>query len=72
MECAHSSVYQVVVKAVPLDYAGDAVALVPPKHNYRRPIIGSAQSWRRRLGRLLSPQLKQHIRKALNLLGIKA
>lgn len=71
MSSQYSEVYQVVVKAVPIHYSGDAVPLVPPKHNYRRPLLTSATSWKMRLGQHLNPQLKQRIRKGLNLLGIK-
>jgi len=71
MRGRHSAVYQVVVKAVPINYAGDAVSLVPPEYNYRRPLFPSAISWRKSLGQYLSPQLKQRIRKGLNRLGIR-
>lgn len=70
MSSPHSEVYQVVVKAVPLNYPGDAVALVPPKHKYRGIFIASPSSWKKRLGQRLSPQLKQRIRKSLKILGI--
>jgi 2-polyprenyl-3-methyl-5-hydroxy-6-metoxy-1,4-benzoquinol methylase len=71
MSSAHSEVYQVVVKAVPLAYPGDAVPLMPPVYKYR----GQASrrtwiSWRMRIARHLSPQLKQHIRKSLKMMGI--
>ena len=71
MSSKYSEVYQVVVKAVPIHYSGDAVPLVPPIHIYRRPLLISTASWKMRLGQHLSPQLKQRIRKGLNLLGIK-
>lgn len=72
MSGEYSELYQVVVKAVPIDYAGDAVSLAPPEHSYRRTLVAtSVASWKTRLGQRLSPQLKQHIRKGLNLLGMK-
>jgi 2-polyprenyl-3-methyl-5-hydroxy-6-metoxy-1,4-benzoquinol methylase len=72
MNCKDSEVYQVVVKAVPIHYAGDAVSLVAPEHKYRRTlIVTNFVSWRTRLGQHLSPPLKQNICKSLNLLGIK-
>lgn len=72
MNCKDSEVYQVVVKAVPIHYAGDAVSLVAPEHKYRRTlIVTNFVSWKTRLGQKLSPQFKQNIRKGLNLLGIK-
>ena len=65
---AHADVYQVVVKAVPRSYPGNQVFLIPPSP------CGSAAtklaSWKRRLGRHLSPQVKRRIRKGLDLLGI--
>ena len=70
MSSPHSEVYQVVVKAVPLNYPGDAVALVPSKHKYRRTFIASLSSWKKRIGQRLSPQLKQRIRRNLKILGI--
>jgi 2-polyprenyl-3-methyl-5-hydroxy-6-metoxy-1,4-benzoquinol methylase len=72
MNCKDSEVYQVVVKAVPIHYAGDAVSLVAPEHKYRRTlIVTNFVSWKTRLGQYLSPERKQSIRKGLNLLGIK-
>ena len=71
MSGEYSEVYQVVVMAVPIHYSGDEVPLVPPKHSYRRPLLISATSWKMRLGQHINPQLKQRIRKGLNLLGIK-
>jgi len=71
MSSEYSEVYQVVVRAVPTDYSGDEVPLVPPKHSYRRPILISATSWKMRLGQYLNSQLRHSIRKGLNLLGIK-
>ncbi len=66
---AHAHVYQVVVKAVRLDYPGLAVALNPPKP--RRTAFSSAASWKARVGARLSPQLKQRIRKGLGALGVR-
>lgn len=67
MSCKHSEVYQVVVKAVPNNYAGDALFLVPPEHKYRRPPVASAASWKMRLGQYLSPQFKQRIKGLIKL-----
>ncbi|MBN9124143.1 MAG: hypothetical protein BGO99_06265 [Nitrosospira sp. 56-18] len=68
--CACADVYQVVVKAVPLNYPGSVVALVPPKHEYNHAFTASPPSWKNRVGRYLSPQLKQRIRKNFKILGI--
>jgi 2-polyprenyl-3-methyl-5-hydroxy-6-metoxy-1,4-benzoquinol methylase len=72
MNCKDSEVYQVVLKAVPINYAGDAIYLVAPEHQYRRTLIATnLRSWKTRSGQYLSPKVKQGIRKGLNLLGIK-
>lgn len=67
---AYANVYQVVIKAVPLSYPGDAVPLVPPKHKFTRNSIANPASWRMRITQRLSPQNKQRIRKGLKILGI--
>jgi len=72
MNCKDSEIYQVVVKAVPINYIGDAISLVAPEHQYRRTLIATnIVSWKTRLGLHLSPQLKKDIHKGLNLLKIK-
>lgn len=72
MSCKHSEVYQVVVKAIPINYAGDAVPLVPPSHKYRGTTAPPVfTSWKTRLRLSLNPKLKLQIRKSLDLLGIK-
>lgn len=70
MSYSHAQVYQVVVKAVPLNYIGDPISLVPPEYQYRRPNIADPASWKRRIGRHLSAHLKQRIRTSLKVLGI--
>ena len=64
----HAHVYQVVVKAVPLSYPGNAVPLVPPKP---RRTAAFATTWKSRVGACLNPQIKRHIRKGFAFLGIK-
>ena len=71
MKSKYSEVYQVVVKAVPLNYAGDAVSLVPPEHKYRRTPFSRLISWKTRLGTRIRPKLKKRIRKVLKLLDTK-
>jgi 2-polyprenyl-3-methyl-5-hydroxy-6-metoxy-1,4-benzoquinol methylase len=71
MSGKHSEVYQVVLKAVPMSFAGDAVSVVFPKKMDQATPLGYIASWKIRLGQHLSPQVKQNIRKSLNLLGIK-
>src|SRR5574337_658980 len=53
----HADVYQVVVKAVPLSYPGDAVPLVPPQPLRTGGTIPAL--WRRRIANHLSYQAKQ-------------
>jgi 2-polyprenyl-3-methyl-5-hydroxy-6-metoxy-1,4-benzoquinol methylase len=60
----HAYIYQVVVKAVPLRYPGDALPLAPPQHL-------RATSWKMRITSCLSHQSRQRIRKGLGLLGIR-
>ena len=65
---AHADVYQVVVKAMPRSYPGDPILLIPLKS--RGTAAASLVSWKMRIGRHLSPQVKRRIRKSLDLLGI--
>ncbi len=66
----HAHVYQVVVKAVPLDYPGEAVPLMPPKPRVNFVVV-SPKYWKARIGARLSPQFKRWIRKSLKLFGVK-
>lgn len=65
----HADVYQVVVKAVPLSYPGDALPLVPPQP--RRTGVSTSALWKARIANSLSPQARQRIRQSLSLLGIR-
>lgn len=67
--CPHADVYQVVVKAVPTDRAGDAVALVPPRA--ARSGVSPAALLKALVGRHLSPRFKQAIRGGFGRLGIR-
>jgi 2-polyprenyl-3-methyl-5-hydroxy-6-metoxy-1,4-benzoquinol methylase len=73
MSSKHSEVYQVVVKAVPVDSAGEAVPLIPPDRKYKRSHIPnvSVPSWKTRIGQYLSPQSRAIIRKLLGYVGIR-
>jgi len=64
----YSQVYQVVVKVVPVSYAGMAVPLVPPE---RHPISAKVALWKSRLGRHLSPRMQECIHECYSLLKIK-
>ncbi len=65
----HADVYQVVIKAVPVNYPGNAVSLVPPKP--RRGPVSLQRLWRARATNYLSPQTQRRIRQALSLFGIR-
>ena len=77
MSTKHANVYQVVVKAVPLDRVESAVALTAPPFNYMKvnavvvTAPQAAPSFKTLLGHFLSPQVKLGIRKLLGLLGVK-
>jgi 2-polyprenyl-3-methyl-5-hydroxy-6-metoxy-1,4-benzoquinol methylase len=66
----YADVYQVVVKAVPLSYPGDAIPLAPPEQKFTPPVMTNPASWRKRIAKHLSPRQKQHIRSSLKLFGI--
>lgn len=71
MSSKHALVYQVVVKAVPINRAGEAQSLVPPAFNYRRPIIPNMASLKTRVAAHLSPEFKGQVRKVFNSIGVK-
>ena len=71
MKSKSSQVYQVVVKAVPLNRAGDMVSLVTPEHEYNRTSALVVALWKKRVWKRLSLKRKKNIRKGLNLLGIR-
>lgn len=70
MSSRHAQVYQVVVKAVPIDRAGETVLLVPPAFECRRTIL-SITSLKTGLAAHLSPALKAQVRKLLNTIGVR-
>lgn len=71
MSSKYAEVYQVVVKAVPINYSGEALSLVPPKRTGQRLAVArAAVAWRTRIGLCLSPQLRQGVRNSLKRLGI--
>lgn len=65
----HSDVYQVVVKAVPIERAERGLLLTLEHH--KRIKVGCLKSIKRRMGACISPYIKIHIRKMLNMFGIK-
>jgi 2-polyprenyl-3-methyl-5-hydroxy-6-metoxy-1,4-benzoquinol methylase len=67
---AYANVYQVVVKAVPLNYPGDAVPLIQPEQSTTLTAATPPMPWKTRLGRFLSPDHKRNIRNGLKALGI--
>lgn len=71
MKSKSSQVYQVVVKAVPLNRANDMMSLVPPEHKYKRTSALVVALWKKRVWKRLSLERKKSIRKGLNLIGIR-
>ena len=65
----HADVYQVVVKAVPVSYPGEAVPLLPPKP--LRTAGAIPVLWKTRIANCMSHQTRQRIRQGLSLLGIR-
>jgi len=63
----YANIYQVVVKAVPLDYPGTALSLTKaPQHAVTHGI-----SWKHRISRHLSQKTKQRIRTSLGFFNIR-
>lgn len=66
----HSHIYQVVIKAIPIDRPGAALTLEPPP----RGMVAPAANWKWRLrsaiARRLGPRAKKDIRSLLRLFGI--
>jgi 2-polyprenyl-3-methyl-5-hydroxy-6-metoxy-1,4-benzoquinol methylase len=65
----HSDVYQVVVKAVPVERPEKGLLLT--LENHARNKVGCFTTIKRRLGARLSPNAKSQIRKFISILGIK-
>ena len=65
----HADIYQVVVKAVPIERPEKGLLL--NLENYKRSRVGWLSSIKRRIGARISPDVKIHIRKVLNMFGIK-
>ncbi len=61
----HSNVYQVVIKAVPYSYPGEAMSLV------QLPAVTRLALWKARIARHLSHKTKQRIRTSLGLFKIR-
>ena len=65
----HADVYQVVVKAVPVNYPVEAVPLLPTKPLSTAGAIPVL--WKTRIANCMSHQTRQRIRQGLSLLGIR-
>lgn len=65
----HSDVYQVVVKAVPIERPEKGLLLTLENHTRNK--VGGLTSIKRRIGARISPDVKVQIRKVLNMFGIK-
>ncbi|MFT7228748.1 MAG: 2-polyprenyl-3-methyl-5-hydroxy-6-metoxy-1,4-benzoquinol methylase [Methylophilaceae bacterium] len=65
----YSDIYQVVVKAVPVERSEKGLLLTLENHTRNK--VGCLTSIKRRLGARISPDVKVHIRKVLNIFGLK-
>ena len=81
LDSAYASIFQVVLKAVPLDYKGESVQLVAPAHNYKPGWMLFALLWRKRciilfkkvllkIAKHLNPPARAKFRKMLGHVGI--
>ena len=81
LSSAHASIFQVIVKAVPLHYQGEAVHLVAPSPKYKAVLILFVLLWRRRcivllkrvlskIAKHLNPPARAKFRKMLGKTGI--
>lgn len=69
-ETPYSQVYQVVVKAIPLDRPGAAVLLQPPALQFHRKQAVVRMKLMTRLRKSIPPRLKQYLRQGFNWLGL--
>lgn len=67
--CPHAHLYQVVLKAVPVDYHGQEITLMPPPP--RRPLVSFPLILKSRLVAKLGPKAKYRIRRLLGVIGIR-
>ena len=63
-----SDVYQVVFKAVPIEYSGEGLALTASRHKFSD--VGGLKLIKRKLAAHLSPETKIYISKVLRFFGI--
>lgn len=81
LSSAHASIFQVIVKAVPLNYPDEAVHLVAPRSRYKAALVLFALLWRRRcivmvkrvlskIAKHLNPPARAKFRKMLGQVGI--
>jgi len=71
MEPAHSDIYQVVVKAVPVDFLGTPISLTPENRIYKRSIAIFLSSMKERAIQNMNPDLKYRIKNIFHLFGIR-
>lgn len=73
MSTKHANVYQVVVKAVPLDRKEPAIRLLAPEFTYE-PVplpLKAALPLKAQVGQFMNPKMKAGIRKMLSVIGVK-
>jgi hypothetical protein len=66
----HAEIYQVVIKAVPLDFPGQAVQLISSNNSQQHTFPQRNVSLKYRIAQRLSQQTKQRIRKVFLLMGV--
>ena len=71
MEPAHSDIYQVVVKAVPIDFVGTPLSLTPENRIYKRSIAVLLKSLKERTIQNISPYLKYRIKDIFLFFGVR-
>jgi methionine biosynthesis protein MetW len=77
MSAKHANVYQVVVRAVPLDRVEPAISLSAPPFKYvntmpqEQPNQTVTKTQKAKLGQYMSPELKVAIRKVFGAIGVK-
>lgn len=69
-ECAHSDIYQVVVKSVPLHFEGLALSLNPPRKTSGWSLSKPFTIIRKGIARRLNPEVKTQLEKLFRFLGI--
>lgn len=71
MSVKHANVYQVVVRAVPLDRSDETISLEAPHFFYEPAVKVLSFPLKQQIGQMFSPSAKTKIRRAMGAFGIK-